>query len=199
MTEPCPISDQSSSPTPSSKFFSEVIASPIRSHSISHSSKRVVCSISSFTYLPQQDAPSMTLAPIFAAVSSACSISFSMSALPFLTSVLMSLSNPPARYNLEEAKSTSLGSCRISTSSPRSPLGAADITIVSTCESLSTDSSKVYRLFWYSFMIFNTETVISTEKLSSTRNPSGSSSLLGSASKLDSLRVFNQLSQRSWL
>jgi hypothetical protein len=74
-----------------------------------------------------------------------------------------------------------------------------DMTISSTCPSLSSASSFKNRLFWYSLMIFSTSRVISTEKLSSTRKPSGISSLFGSTSKLESFNVLNQLSQRSWL
>ena len=109
ITESCPVSDQSSSPADSSKFLSEAIASLMRSHSISHSSKSVGSSGSSFTYFPQQAAPSMTAAAIFAAASRASSMSLSILSLPVLTRVFMSLSNPPARYFLQPAKSASFG------------------------------------------------------------------------------------------
>src|SRR5208282_2569233 len=73
VTEPCPAGNHSSSPVDSSKFFKEPIASYIRSHSISHSSNSVGFSRSSFTYFPQHAAPSITLAPMPDAISSACS------------------------------------------------------------------------------------------------------------------------------
>src|SRR5208337_519175 len=148
VSEPCPVSNHSSSPADSSKFLREVIASLMRSHSISHSSKSVGFSRSSFTYFPQQAAPSITAAAILAAASRASSISFSILSLPVLIRVLISLSNPPSRYFLHPAKSASFGSWRIPTSSSRSPSGEADMTIASICESLSRASSRKYRLFW---------------------------------------------------